>query len=122
MRLGRRRAGLIGRPNGSKAHAVELKAKAVLIAVYQFGCETPAELDMEGSHALARFVKRRQRDAVKEPETGVSVPARASRFSTREGLKGRQRTRCGGAEIAAGALGVRFGSTRRSASIWSEFL
>jgi N-acetylated-alpha-linked acidic dipeptidase len=66
--------GLLGSTEWAETHAAELKAKAVLYV----NSDTNGKgfLDVEGSHGLQHFTSEAARD-VKDPETGVSVLARA---------------------------------------------
>src|SRR5580693_6984954 len=66
--------GLLGSTEWAETHAAELKAKAALYV----NSDTNGRgfLDVEGSHGLQHFASEAARD-VKDPETGVSVLARA---------------------------------------------
>ena len=66
--------GLLGSTEWVEAHAAELKAKAVLYV--NTDMNSRGTLDVEGSRSLQQFVNEAARD-VKDPETGVSVQARA---------------------------------------------
>jgi N-acetylated-alpha-linked acidic dipeptidase len=66
--------GLLGSTEWAETHAAELKAKAALYV----NSDTNGRgfLDVEGSHGLQHFASEAARD-VKDPQTGVSVLARA---------------------------------------------
>jgi N-acetylated-alpha-linked acidic dipeptidase len=66
--------GLLGSTEWAETHAAELQAKAALYV----NSDTNGRgfLDVEGSHGLQHFASEAARD-VKDPETGVSVLARA---------------------------------------------
>jgi N-acetylated-alpha-linked acidic dipeptidase len=66
--------GLLGSTEWVEAHADELKAKAALYV--NSDMNSRGTLDLQGSHALQRFVNQAARD-VKDPETGAAVRARA---------------------------------------------
>ncbi len=93
--------GLIGSTEWVEAHAVELKAKAVLYINSDVNAR--GTLDMEGSHALQHFVNEAARD-VKDPETSVSVQARALAVRRVAGYEAGHGLDAG-AELPLGALG-----------------
>jgi len=66
--------GLLGSTEWAETHADELKGKAVLYVNSDVNAR--GILRAEGSHAMQRFISEAARD-VKDPETGVSVLARA---------------------------------------------
>jgi N-acetylated-alpha-linked acidic dipeptidase len=66
--------GLLGSTEWVETHAAELKAKAVLYVNSDVNAR--GFLSAEGSHALQHFASEAARD-VKDPETGVSILARA---------------------------------------------
>ncbi|HEX3847770.1 MAG TPA: transferrin receptor-like dimerization domain-containing protein [Steroidobacteraceae bacterium] len=66
--------GLLGSTEWAETHAAELKAKAVLYV--NSDVTARGFLGISGTHALQRFASEAARD-VKDPETGVTVLARA---------------------------------------------
>ena len=98
--------GLLGSTEWAETHAVELKGKAVLYVNSDVNAR--GFLRAEGSHALQHFVSEAARD-VKDPETNVSVLARAvaaRRVSNYESGTGADSARAQtGSDLQLGALG-----------------
>jgi N-acetylated-alpha-linked acidic dipeptidase len=102
--------GLLGSTEWAETHAEELRGKAVLYVNSDVNAR--GILRAEGSHAMQHFVSQAARD-VKDPETGVSVLARAlteRRVSSYEsgaagvGAAGETGRNAGG-DLRLGALG-----------------
>jgi N-acetylated-alpha-linked acidic dipeptidase len=93
--------GLLGSTEWAESHAAELVDKAVLYI--NSDMNSRGTLDAEGSHAMQRFVNEAARD-VPDPETGVSVQARALAARHVAGYEA-GRGADTGAELPLGALG-----------------
>jgi N-acetylated-alpha-linked acidic dipeptidase len=93
--------GLLGSTEWAEQHAAELKSKAVLYV----NSDTNGRgfLQAEGTHALQHFLSEVARD-VKDPETGVSVLARAVAERRVSALEPGRRDRDGGSPGADGDL------------------
>ena len=97
--------GLLGSTEWAEQHAAELKVKAVLYV----NSDTNGRgfLQAEGSHAEQHFLSEVARD-VKDPETGVSVLARAvaeRRVSSLDSPRGEPAARAASGDLQLGALG-----------------
>ncbi|HEX4240439.1 MAG TPA: transferrin receptor-like dimerization domain-containing protein [Steroidobacteraceae bacterium] len=92
--------GLLGSTEWAETHAAELRAKAVLYVNSDVSAR--GFLGVEGSHALQRFASEAARD-VKDPETGVTVLARAEARERVKGFEAGHVTPAEGLEL--GALG-----------------
>jgi N-acetylated-alpha-linked acidic dipeptidase len=97
--------GLLGSTEWAEQHAAELKVKAVLYV----NSDTNGRgfLQAEGSHAVQHFLSEVARD-VKDPETGVSVLARAiaeRRVSSLDSPRGESAAHAATGDLQLGALG-----------------
>ena len=97
--------GLLGSTEWAEQHAAELKVKAVLYV----NSDTNGRgfLQAEGSHAVQHFLSEVARD-VKDPETGVTVLARAiaeRRVSSFDSPRGESAARAASGDLQLGALG-----------------
>jgi len=97
--------GLLGSTEWAEQHAAELKVKAVLYV----NSDTNGRgfLQAEGSHAVQHFLSEVARD-VKDPETGVSVLARAiaeRRVSSLDSPRGESAAHAAAGDLQLGALG-----------------
>ena len=97
--------GLLGSTEWAETHAEELKGKAVLYV--NSDVNGRGFLHAEGSHAMQHFVSEAARD-VKDPETSVSVLARAlaaHRVASFESEKNAEPARAQSGDLTLGALG-----------------
>jgi N-acetylated-alpha-linked acidic dipeptidase len=97
--------GLLGSTEWAEQHAAELKVKAVLYV----NSDTNGRgfLQAEGSHAVQHFLSEVARD-VKDPETGVTVLARAvaeRRVSSFDSPRGESAAHAAAGDLQLGALG-----------------